>query len=253
MRLSFSTAPQLSGLLDQFDGTLKSHYAFAEDDSTFGLDGSPARPVRAIYASLGPTPVDVDVQLDRPLTPYPSMYEAFVEGLFDSMGNALVGVQSAIFVGLYRGITTPTADLVVPTRDFANPQTLLGLTDPLPSTNPGLLGTLPTDDTGDLAVDEGLESYRKRVIRRLSTRLGAYLHLPNYGVTIFQAIKQLARPGIVQSFAAEAEQQILQEPETESVSVSIVQRGSIVFYRVRAKTKAGQTVNLNSPISGVGA
>lgn len=249
IRLTFSEPVQMSGLLDLFDGTLKDHYAFADDDTTFGLDGSPARRVRAVYAVPGPLDTQADVWIDRPLTPYPSRYEAFVEGVYSQAGVLLAGIQGAIFPGLYRGIVAATADLAVPSRDFANPQSLSGLLGALP----GRLGTLPIDETGDLAYDEGLASYKKRVFRRLSTRLGAYMHLPDYGVTIYQHVKQLARPGIVQQLAAEAEEQIRQEPETKSVSVSIMTDGSITYYRIRARTSAGQTLGMNVPVNqGIG-
>lgn len=251
-RLTFSRTVQMSGLLDAGDGTLKSHYAFAEDDTTVGLDGSPARPVRAVYATRGPIDTQVDVVIDRPFTPYPSVYEVLVQGLIADSGVVLPGIEAATFFGLYRGIRAPVADLVVPSRDFANPQSLSGLVGTLPNTTDARqLGTLPIDETGDLAYDEGLVSYKKRVFRRLTTPLGRYLHLPNYGVTIYQRIKQLARPGLVQSLAAEAEQQIRQEPETLGVAVTIVSVGSITYYRIRVKTAAG-IASMNVPVNSGG-
>lgn len=253
VRLTFSDPVQLSGLLDRFDGTLKDHYAFAEDDSTFGLDGSPARRVRAVRGDLGPSPELIDVTIDRPLTPFPSAYEAFVEGVYNSTGTLLTGVQGATFAGLYRGISPPSAYLAVPSRDFANPQTLSALVGSFGNTtNKAQLGTFQTDQTGDVATDEGLVSYKKRVFRRLTTPLGSYLHLPNYGVTIQRHVKQLSRPGLVQSLGSEAESQILQEPETQSVTVQIIQQGSITYYRVRAVTAAGQTVSMNAPVNPAG-
>lgn len=249
VRLTFSDPIQMSGLLDLQDGTLASHYAFAEDDSTSGLDGSPARPVRAVYATPGPLATQSDVWLDRPLTPYPSLYEAFTQGIYNQAGDILVGIQASTFLGLYRGISPPSPDLAVPSRDFANPQSLSGLLDPLPiTTDSRILGTLPTDETGDLAYDEGLASYKKRIFRRLTTRKGAYAHIPDYGVTIFQQIKRLSRPGLIQQLADEAKQQIMDEPETQACSVIIVTNGSIVYYRVRVRTSAGQSTGMNVPV-----
>lgn len=248
VRLQFSQPVQMSGLLDRFDGTLKTHYAFQEDDTTVGLDGSPARPVMAAYAASGDDATEVDVTLDRPLSPFPTVYDVLVSGLYDASGDLLVGTQSAQFQGLYRGITPPTSDLLVPSSDLANPQSLSGLVG-LPEANQITLGTLPADDTGDLATDQGIVSYKKRVYRRLTTPKGAYLHAPDYGVSTYLATKQVGRPGIVQSLAAEAEQQVAQEPETQSVSVTIVNQGSVVYYRIRARTKAGQNMAMTAPVS----
>lgn len=253
VRLTLSEPVQMSGLLDRFDGTQKTHYAFIEDDTTIGLDGSTARPVRAVRAAPGPELNQVDITLDRPLSPFPSRYEVLVQGLYNQAGLFLNGIAGAQFAGLYRAIVPPTAGLVVPSRDFANPQTLSALVGAFgDTTNKALLGTLQTDETGDIATDEGLISYKKRVFRRLSTDLGAFLHLPNYGVTIRRRVKQLGRPGLIQQLSAEAESQILQEPETQSVSVQIVQQGAITYYRIRIKTAAGQTVAMNAPVNPSG-
>lgn len=252
VRLVFSHDIQMSGVLDKFDGTRKLHYAFAEGIDSFGLDGSPARPVRAGWAVRGSAANEADVWLDRPLTPYPSIYEVFTQDLYNTDGDKMVGVQGAVFLGLYRGVVPPTPDLTAPSRDIANPQTLSGLLDPLPvTTDSRILGTYPVDETGDIAFDEGLASYKKRVIRRLTTRLGAFAHLPTYGVTIFQRIKQLARPGLIQQLAQEAREQIMQEPETQACSVRIITQGSIVYYQLRIRTSAGQSFGMNVPAQGV--
>jgi hypothetical protein len=249
VRLTFSVAPSLTGLLDQLDGTVAAHYTVDPIDGSFGADSLPARSVRVVEVMAGPLATQADLWLDRPLSPYPSQYVVTATGLFDYSGVPQSDPFVQSFAGLYRGLVPPSADLAVPSRDFANPQSFAGLIDPLPNTSDARqLGTYPIDETGDAAYDEGLASYKKRVFRRLSTRKGAYLHLPDYGVSFMQHVKQLARSGMIQQLATEAEQQIKQEPETLSCSVTIVQSGVLTLYRIVVRTSAGGQQTFHAPV-----
>lgn len=249
VRLTFSVAPNLSGILDQFDGLVASRYNVAAIDGTVGIDGLAVRPVRVVDVQPGPIATQVDLWLDRAMSPYPTQYVAQAEGLYDVFDEPQLIAFEQPFIGLYRGIVPPTTDLAVPSRDFANPQSFSGLADSLPNTtDAGQLGTYQTDETGDVASDEGLVSYKKRVFRRLSTRKGAYLHLPDYGVSFMDHVKQLARPGMVQQLASEAEEQIKQEPETLSCVVKIVQSGALTWYQIDVRTAAGRSLALQSPV-----
>jgi hypothetical protein len=249
VRLQFSVPPVLSGVLDAFDGLVASRYLIAVVNGTFGNDGLPVRPVRVVEVMRGPLATDVDLWLDRALSPYPSGYVVTATGLWDVLGEQQTVPFIAAFVGLYRGLVPPSADLAIPSRDFANPQSFAGLIDPLPNTTDARqLGTFPTDETGDVAFDEGMASYKKRVFRRLSTRKGAYLHLPEYGVTFMDHVKQLARPGMIQQLASEAEEQIKQEPETLSCVVKILQQGRLTVYQIVVKTNIGSQLTFHAPV-----
>jgi len=129
-------------------------------------------------------------------------------------------------------------------RDIANPQLPgVGITA-------DQLGHFATDDTGDYGIDQGLASYKKRVFRRLMSKKGSFRHLPGYGVGIPSQVKRLARANLTDSIAADAEDQIRQEPETQSVSVTLTQSDDnpgLFFYRVRAKTSLGDA-NFDVPL-----
>lgn len=250
-RLFFSQAVALSGVLDALDGTLKSHYLISPVDGTFGYDGEPARSVLVIGAQATDDLAQVDVLVDRPFSPYPSQYQVTATGLFTATGTPQTTTFSAVFYGVQMGVPPPTADLASPGRDFANPQTLSAALDPLPNAgDPLLLGTLAVDDTGDRATDQGVTNLRKRVLRRLSTRKGRFAHLPNYGVLALDLIKSKARPGLVQSLAADAEDQIRQEPDVVGCSVSIRQADSsgVFVYVVRVRSRFGRDFQLKSPV-----
>jgi hypothetical protein len=72
-----------------------------------------------------------------------------------------------------------------------------------------------------VATNQGLASLRKRVLRRLLTRRGAFPHLPGYGVGTAAEIKRLATPSVRARIVAEAEAQIRREPEVEEARASL--------------------------------
>jgi hypothetical protein len=162
-------------------------------------------------------------------------------GLRGPTGLPLAPGSSALFYGVQAGPRTQLQDQILAGRDIANPQTLAALRGlpnggQLPSS---VLGTYQPDGTGDYANDAGLTGYVKRVTRRLMTRKGAFAHLPKYGVGLPDDVKRLQRPGFREAVAADAEDQIMQEPETLSVSVRVTQVGSKTLFQVRAQTKLG--------------
>jgi hypothetical protein len=255
VRLFFSESIYWTQHGDPDDGSGIEHYIVAAEGGT-GIDALPVRPDSAIAVELvaGSGNTQVDVTVDRPFSPFGTTYRATVNGLRSATGKLLgVGQNSFVFDGLQKGLPVPVPDLAVPTRDIANPQTRSALFDPLPDastlTNLGL-GTYKVDSQGDIAFDEGLVSYKKRVLRRLMTRKDAFVHLPGYGVGTRDTVKKLGRPAVRDALAADAEEQIKLEPETVDVRVTVESTPTgVFFYRIRARTNIGRTVNFASPVA----
>ncbi len=251
LRLTFSSPIYFSSVLDPGDASNADRYAIIPDASSLGSDGQPPRPVLPRRAELFSSN-QVDLWVDRRLSPCPSVYVVQVNGLVADDTFVPLRVITASCFGLRAGVPAPTPDNAFSNADIANPQTLSGALDPLPLPNDSVLGTLPVDDTGDIAKDEGLASYKKRVLRRLTTRKGKFAHLPDYGTLFVQSVKQLGRSGLLQQLAADAEAQVKQEPETVEASVQIIFFGGVAFFRVRARCSFGTTVNLLSPVNITG-
>lgn len=247
IRLTFDADVYFSAVLDPGDASNPSRYSVVADATSVGSDGLPPRNVFAAIAELI-EPTVVQLWTDRKLSPYPSLYTINLNGILQDVTLDPLVVFSAGFYGLQAGVPVPTADRAISNADIANPQTLSGALDPLSQPTDSVLGTYPIDDTGDVARDEGLQSYKKRVLRRLSTRKGRYAHLPGYGTLAFDSLKKLGRPGLLQDIAADAEAQILEEPETVKVQVRIAMQGGLAFFRIRIRCSFGQTFDMTAPV-----
>lgn len=255
VRVTFNVAPRFTGTLEPGDGSAARHYQVIALD-TFDADGQPAVPVGVLGAAVAPVAGSagraIDVTLDRPMSAYPTRYRVAVTGLVADAGGALLapGGSAHEFDAVRRGEARPLVDQAATARDIANPQTLSAFFDPLPEVKDLLLGSIPVDEQGDYAFDQGVTSFRKRVFRRLMTRKGKFAHLPGYGVGTPDQVKRLARPGVADEIAADAEVQIAQEPETQTVSARFEHRGGGAHVlRVRVRTHAGETVNLDLPFN----
>jgi hypothetical protein len=243
IRVYFSHAPYYSGLLDPGDASNPEAYSILPVAGTVGLDGTQARSVSAIVAAVGGDPNSIDVTLDRPLTAWPAQYQVATLGLVTGAPPSTTPIPDAstAFPAVYRQIVAAVPDALIASRDFANPQTAADQT----TSQSSLLGSYPVDDSGDYAFDEGLASYKKRVLRRLITRKNGFAHLPGYGVGVPTYGKRLQKAGVRATIAADAEAQISQEPETDKVSVvARVDRSNpgLVYFIVTARTKSGQDV-----------
>lgn len=120
---------------------------------------------------------------------------------------------------------------------------------PLPRrTDMADLGTDPATggwrfEGGDVAVDGGLDSYRKRVIRRATTPKGAYSFFgDDYGTLL--ALKRPLSLASVGPLKADLVEQIKREPETQAVSVraEYIPLPGILKLRIHAQARQGSLV-----------
>ena len=260
VRLAFNRSVRFTMLLDPFDASDIEHYAVTADATTLGADNLPPRAVLPIVAALalveGAAGRLVDVTVDRCFGPYPGRYRIAVAGLRAMSGEPLtIGRTSQTFDGLAMAARDPSLNAAASAGDFANPQTVQGLGEAgrIPSSAAKLLGTFPIDGSGDYGIDRGLKSYKKRIIRRLTTAQGAFAHLAvsRYGVGMGNAVKALGRAGVRESLASEAETQIRLEPETKAVKVTVIAgaEAGVTIFQVRAQTYASDGVAMDVPFS----
>jgi len=260
VRLLFSEPVYWTGWLDPFDGSRSELYSVGAVTGTVGIDGKPVRDVAVITAvPSNPTPGapvnEVDVIVDRPFSPFGTRYIVNASlNLVSVNGTPLDITRTGLeFDGLQRGLAPATPDLQPSGGDIANPQSFSALLDPLPTTDDdSLLGTFPVDDQGDYARDEGLTSLKKRIIRRLTTRKNAFAHLPGYGVDMPANVKRLALPGLREALAADAEEQVRQEPEVIDARVTLTNEGEVTRYRVKARTNVGNGLDFSFPFKPIG-
>jgi hypothetical protein len=254
IQVTFNAPIYWSGILDADDGSIPAKYLVTPIAGGVGLDGSPVRPVNVVGVSIDPLSAAqnvtvVDITLDRPMTPFPAEYSVTLSGIWSADQTQIINpAANGYYVpAAFKMVVPPALGEVAPVRDFANPQTLSGALDPLPvPQNPLNLGVFGVDDTGDYAFDQGLTSYKKRILRRLFTVPNAFIFLPGYGVGLGAHGKKLARPALLQQLASSAESQISLEPETESVTVqalSDLSNPGLVRFLVNAVPKA-----VNKPV-----
>jgi hypothetical protein len=260
-RLEFAAPIEFTYLGGARDGSAISHYSVSPVAGTIGLDALPARAITA--ATIEQTDIAetgdadfgrfLDFTVDRPMSPYPCLYSISVVGLF-AVGSLAPINESVVAYAAYRQLAVPLSEFSVPSRDIASPQTLSSFYDPLPEPDRVLLGSFAVDDNGDYAFDEGLVNFKKRVLRRLIFRKGKFPHMPGYGVGVPASSKQLDTAATRGRLAAEAERQILLEPDCKSCTVSVVSdpnKPGLVRFQIVATTHKGQTTRFDVPFAAV--
>lgn len=255
VRLTFSDAVYFSRILDPNDGSSTARYRVDVVAGTVGLDEFPVRPVRVVAVALGDLPNEVDLTVDRPFSPWPCKYQVLVNDLVSAVGEPLsVCPMSRTFVAHQWLILPPQQDTAVLSRDIANPSTELATLDnPLPQAgDEAILGTVPLDQSGDYAFDEGITNLKKRILRRLIVAKGRFAHLPNYGIGLPGDLKQLMRPAVRAELESSATTQISQEPDIEKVRVQMLvnpNRPNLARFFVLVRTTKGLAFRFDVPIA----
>ena len=261
VRLFFNAVPKFTGILDPHDASSAERYQIVIVAGTlpFGVDPRPVSPILASVAEVaGAGGTQIDLTVDRPFSPYTARYLVSVNQLQTTDGGLLdPAFCCQEFDGLLGQRGVRNRSLALPSRDIANPQTFQAMLDPLPVTNdPLVLGSIPVDDSGDYAFDEGVTSLKKRIFRRLVTTPGKFSHLPEYGVGLPQQLKQLNTFAKRVEMQAEIEKQILQEPDVDAVSAQVVSDlDTPGLFRVRLRVRAkvsDSPVDMDLPFAPIG-
>ncbi len=236
IRVEFSEVVYYSGYDDPPDAGLVTHWDVTAVAGSIGLDGQPARAVRVIAARLAGTADGValedvgrfiDLILDRPMSPCPALYDVEATDIYSAdLANVVSG--DSRLTAVYHLLLTAQADAIVPSRDIAN-----GTSATPDPDDPSVLGAYGYDQ-GDYAVSQGIEDLKKRVTRRMMTKKGGFVFLPDYGVGLADQGKKLARPAVLTQIVAEGEKQIAQEPDVELARVVVrVDPNAPDLFRVR--------------------
>ena len=235
VRATFDLPLNLSGLLVLGDALRPQNYLVTP--------GSGARAVAVVACEeVSGDDSSVDLVVDRPLSSSPLRYALRALNVLSELGLPLdPSASSAEFPGLLDKRVPREPDTLGSSKDFASPQTRADTLDPLPGVVPATLGSLPIDDTGDYAFDEGIANLRKRVLRRCVTRRGGFYHLPRYGLGIPYLLKRNAIPALLRRLQDDAREQIGSEPDLQGVEVAVTlerrERGAYLRVRVKGRQR----------------
>jgi hypothetical protein len=250
VRLTFSAAPNFTGILDPHDASSRFRYVVTPVAGTSGMDGLPTRPVTPVSVAQAAVPGSqgtmLDVTVDRPFSPYASQYRVTANNLFLSDGTPLDPTQaSAVFYGLQRERVPAQEQNAVRTRDIANPFNAAALSGNLLVNNLLTAGTFSPDATGDLALDEGVITLKKWILRVCLCAVGGFPHIPKFGVGLVQAIKRLNTATARTRLATSAQQQIAAHPlVVKSAVVFQTVKPGFVRMQVLARTKTGAGIKV---------
>ncbi len=129
--------------------------------------------------------------------------------------------------------------------DIKNPQLAI---DKLPL---GSLGTFNISDDGDFANDRGIESMRKRILRRIQTLVDEFHFLPpGYGTET--EIKGNITPSLLERIRARVQAGVLKEPDVLRAGTRVYKpRGTvnIVVIQVKAISRFGEDVTAQSVVN----
>lgn len=232
IRVAFSDLIYASDLGDEKDAIRSGIYTVTPFTLSVGNDGTNARTVRVVHVDA-PTIADgippefegrfLDLTLDRPMTPFPAAYQVTVDGVWSADQSNQAGSAVLDVDAVYRQLSAPTVNPRVESRDLANPQTIGGAkASSIANPYAAILGTFQVDDSGDYAFDSGLESFRKRIIRRCISKENGFVHLPGYGAGLVQQGKKLGTAARLAKLVANVEQQASKDPECVNASARII-------------------------------
>ncbi len=234
--VTFTTPPQMSDPATFWDALNPANWTLT------AFDPSDAKVRLAQYVERVDA-LTARVLFDGPLDSL-AQYTIRAENLESLYGvSMLTACAQAIFQALQiaRPVLTPDSGKTLAT-DIANPW---GPEDDGGSN----LGTFQITNQGDYANDSGRVYLRKRVIRRVTTGLGGFFHLPDYGLGM--PIKGTILPSMLRSIQTRARTQIMQEPDVIACNVTAQQSPDdpfVVILNIKIRDTNGTSDSMVLPV-----
>lgn len=241
VRVAFDAPPLAVSAAGVNDGLNPVNYTVtvvtgqASQPLSVGVDPDPI-PGPAAVVLAGETGLDVHV--DRPLV-VGIRYRITVS---TQVRGATGGAMGAPYAAEFTGVVLLRALRVTPRR-----------TDLVDIRNDPFVGRFLPTSAGDLQNQGGIDSLRKRILRRLVTPTNAFAHLPGYGLGL--RLKDPASIAQLQAFKAEALTQIGQEPEVVAASITVTQEGQaaeVIRVHVSVRTRTGLSVEVGAAFDSSG-
>jgi hypothetical protein len=229
------------------DSTNPSSWRIVRNDTNTILSIASVEP----NPSVGPSSVIL-----RLLFPLPANTVQLTVGglnLRDALGGLVLPPTALTFNGLVEvAYASPARAAVTMTGggvDLLNRQTPTPETSVSGAITTGgnLTGTLVVQG-GDYRNQSGNDLLKKLIIRRMTASPGDFIHLPTYGAGLLRRVKSIIPAGELGPLRGVIQQQIQQEPDVQSVSVSLVQTANQLTVQVSVLVRStGDSLEFGVP------
>lgn len=136
-------------------------------------------------------------------------------------------------------------------RDYANPVFEIDRQTSQLVPGPGFWAY---DETGEIVLDDAAGSLKKRVLRRITTLVGGFAHLPNYGVPAM--LGTIARGEDIQALALRLQEQIVGEPDVRAAGVTVsslsTARGGILRFEITVQQRTLGEISFQVQVPSLG-
>lgn len=235
VRVVFTEAPLYRTPAGLADAMNPANFAFAIDagvaTTPVAVGTGPAvlaGPARGVGNGGATGERAVDVSVDRPLINQVTYRIIVSLRVTAAIGGSFGMPNFFSFPGVVPLLVTSPGKQVQAGTDIANSP---------------FLGAWKADDSGDIAPQGPFDSFRKRVLRRMVTPLGSWSFLKGYGTIV--RLKEVISLSQVTALRTDLRNQLLLEPESQSVSVRAdISGNNILTVSANILTKKGAVVNV---------
>ena len=198
VRVTFSEPPRMLSQIFPGDASRVMNWSMTSEESV-------AQFILGVRPTEDPNSVEVEI-LGRFTN---QQYVVAVNNIVSTTADTLVFPKTASFFGCPVAlVAAPTANRMI---DLRNPMTASNVIN----------GGLVTNSSGQYDRESGVPLLKKLIVRRLTTRLDAFVHLAGkrYGRGLKD--KEVFRTSDLATLQSDVEQDVRREPEVKSVTATI--------------------------------